>query len=92
MKKNSENLSVSFDPVVLSENVKITFNRVTNAKGTTVYGKILKNGAEVGNVAYDSAGGYMNTCLKPFSSLTKEEVVAVYAVIPECVYEALSIE
>ena len=63
MKKKSENSSVSFDPVVLGENVDITFTRegdnvdltftrVTNANGTTVFGKITKNGANVGNVAY----------------------------------------
>ena len=92
MKKKSENSSVSFDPVVVGENVDITFTRVTNANGTTVYGKITKNGANVGNVAYDSSGGYMNTSLKPFDALTKEEVAAIYSTVPECINEALSIE
>ena len=57
MKKKSSNSTVSYDPVVLSENANINFTRVTNQSGTTVYGKITKDGAEVGNVAYDSRGG-----------------------------------
>ena len=92
MKKKSSNSTVSYDPVVLSENANINFTRVTNQSGTTVYGKITKDGAEVGNVAYDSRGGYMNTSLKPFYALTKEEVAAVYANVPTCISEILSEE
>ncbi len=92
MKKKSSNSSVSYDPVVLSENASINFTRVSNTNGTTVYGKIVKDGAEVGNVAYDSRGGYMNTSLKPFAALTQEEVSAVYATVPGCINEILSEE
>lgn len=92
MKKKSSNSTVSYDPVVLSDNAVINFTRVTNASGTTVYGKIVKNDAEVGNVAYDSKGGYMNTSLKPFDALTAEEVSAVYSNVPVCINEILSEE
>ena len=90
MKKKTSNSTVSYDPVVLSENAAINFTHVTNQSGTTVYGKITKDGAEVGNVAYDSRGGYLNTSLKPFDALTQEEVAAVYANVPTCISEILA--
>ncbi len=90
MKKKSSNAVVNYDPVQLSEAAAVHFTRTTDASGTTIYGKIVKEGAEVGNVAYSSKGGYMNTSLKPFSALTEGEVKSLYAQVPDCISEVLS--
>lgn len=92
MKKKTQNMSVSYDPVTVSKNAVINFTRLTNAGGTTIYGKVMKNEVEVGNIAYDSKGGYLTTSLKPFDALTQEEVKAVYTQVSTCISEILSEE
>ena len=90
MKKKTEKTSVSYDPVVISETTNVQFTKSVKSTGTTIYGKILKDGAEVGQVSYEESGGYLITNIKPFSSLTKEEVAALYAEVPACVDEMLN--
>lgn len=92
MKKKTANSTVNYDPEVVSENTSVHFTRVTNAAGSTVYGKILKDDAEVGNVSYDSKGNYLIVSLKPYSSLTKEEVNTILSTANNCVCEALTEE
>lgn len=92
MKKKTSNATVSYDPVAVSENTAINFTHVVAAGCTTVYGKIVKDGTEVGSVAYDSRGGYLNTSLKPFAALTEDEVRAVYEQVPACIGEILEEE
>lgn len=92
MKKKTANSTVNYDPEVINESTAIHFTKVTNANGNTLYGKIIKDDAEVGNVSYDEKGGYLITSLKPYASLTGEEVDAIYAKVPGCVREALSEE
>lgn len=90
MKKKTEKTSVSYDPVVISETTNVQFTKSVKSTGTAIYGKILKDGAEVGQVAYEESGGYLITTIKPFSSLTKEEVAALYAEVPACIDEMLN--
>lgn len=90
MKKKTQNMSVSYDPVTVSKEAVISFTRVTNAAGTTIYGRVMKSGAEVGSIAYDSKGCYLTTSLKPFDALTGEEVEALYAQVAGCVSDILS--
>ena len=47
MKRKTQNATVCYDPVAVGENAAINFTRVTNAAGTTVYGKVMKEGIEV---------------------------------------------
>ena len=90
MKKKSSNSVINYDPVKLSDAADVHFTKTTDASGTTIYGKIVKAGAEVGNVAYSSKGGYMNTSLKPVSALTKDEVKSLYNQVPDCITEIIS--
>lgn len=90
MKKKTANSTVNYDPEVISENTSVHFTRVTNAAGSTVYGKILKDDAEVGNVSYDSKGNYLIVSLKPYDALTREEAGAILSMAHGCVCEALS--
>lgn len=92
MKKKTANSTVNYDPEVVSEQTSIHFTRVTNTAGRTLYGKIIKDDAEVGNVSYDEKGGYLITSLKPYASLTADEVDAIYMKVPGCVREALADE
>lgn len=92
MKKKTANSTVNYDPEVVSEACAIHFTRVTNAAGRTLYGKIIKDDAEVGNVSYDEKGGYLITSLKPYASLSDDEVDTIYRKVPGCVREALSDE
>lgn len=89
MKKKTENSTVNYDPVQVNEMLSINFTKVTGSKGVTIYGKVMKDGAEVGSVSYDAAGDYLITNLKPFSKVDAEEVVGIYAQIPECIQELL---
>lgn len=90
MKKKTERTSVSYDPVVISEVASVHFTKSVKQTGTSIYGKILKDGAEVGQVSYEESGGYLITSVKPFSSLTKEEVSELYAQVPACIDEILN--
>lgn len=90
MKKKTANSTVNYDPEVINESTAIHFTKVTNANGRTLYGKIVKDDAEVGNVSYEEQGNYMITSLKPYTSLTDAEVDAIYAKVPGCVREALA--
>lgn len=90
MKKKTEKTSVSYDPVVISEATSIQFTKNVRSTGTTIYGKILKDGAEVGNVSYEESADYLITSIKPVSQLTKEEIEEIYAQVPTCIDEALN--
>lgn len=92
MKKKSTNATVSYDPVALSKSATINFTKVVNANGTTVYGKIVKDDADAGNVSYDSKQDFLITSLKPYSRLTQDEVAAVYKNVPGCIKEILADE
>ena len=90
MKKKTERTSVSYDPVTLSDAASVQFTKTVKGTGTTIYGKIIKEDTEVGQVSYDESGGYLITTVKPFSCLTKEEVAALYAEVPTCIDEMLN--
>lgn len=90
MKKKTERTSVSYDPVVISETTNVQFTKSVKSTGTTIYGKIIKEDTEVGQVSYDESGGYLITTVKPFSKLTKEEVAELYAQVPTCIDEMLN--
>lgn len=87
MKEQTTNSTVNYEPVVVSDETSIYFTKVTTSNNVAVYGKIVKAGAEVGNVSFDKAGGYLITSLKPYSDLTQEEVVGVYQNVPGCIKE-----
>ncbi|MBQ8066539.1 MAG: hypothetical protein IJ200_12905 [Prevotella sp.] len=88
MKKVSENATVTFEPEVINEHTKVTFTKVSNAKGVTIYGKVEKDNAEVGSISYEQSGNFLITSLKPLGKLTKEEVSAIYENVPTWVGEA----
>ena len=90
MKKKTANATISYDPVVISEETTISFTKSTNALGTTIYGRVLKNSVDAGTVAYDGKGNYLNLSLKPYDLLTQEEISEVYAQVPQCVREMLA--
>ena len=90
MLKKTTNSTVTYEPLKISEETCVKFQRVTNAKGVTIYGKIVKNDAECGSVSYDSPGDYLITSLKPRSMFIPEEVTAIHAQVPACVADILS--
>lgn len=90
MKKKSSNAVVNYESLALSDVANVTFTRTDDITGINIYGTIVKEGAEVGNVSYSSKGGYMNTCLKPFDVLTAEEVNTLYSLVPKCIAEILA--
>lgn len=87
MKARTMNATVGYDPEVISESTNIHFTKVTNASGTTIYGKIEKNGAEAGNISHETKGDYLITTLKPYSGLTADEVKGIYEAVPRCIAE-----
>lgn len=77
MKKVTQNATITFEPEVINENTTVTFTKVTNAKGSTLYGKVQKDGAEVGSISYEDSGNFLIISLKPISKLTAEEQAAI---------------
>lgn len=88
MKQQTQNSTVTFEPEVISEHTKVTFTKVTNSKGTTIYGKIEKDNAEVGSISAEEAGNFLITSLKPVNKLTDEEVQEIYTKVPGWIKEA----
>lgn len=90
MLKKTTNSTVAYEPIAISDETVMKFQKVTNAKGVTVYGKILKNDAECGSVSYDGAGDYLITSLKPCTLFTPDEVTAIHSEVPKCIGEILA--
>lgn len=90
MLAKTTNSTVTYEPFAVSEETLMKFQKVANAKGVTIYGKIVKNDAECGSISYDSSGDYLITSLKPRSMFTDEEVASIYANAPKCIAEILS--
>lgn len=87
MKEQTTNSTVNYEPVVISDEVSIYFTKVVNSSNITIYGKVMKKGAEVGSVSLDKSGGYLITSLKPYTELTEIEVKGIYGKVPECIKE-----
>ncbi len=90
MEKKSENATITYEPEAINENTSVTFTKVTNASGTTIYGKIEKLNAEVGSISYESKGNYLITSIKPASELTQEEQSAIFAGTPDWIQQVLA--
>lgn len=90
MKEKKSNSVTNFQPESITAEVLVEFTRVTDASNTTISGSIVKNEANVGDVSYDQKSDFLITRLKPFSSLTEDEVSAVCAGIPGYIKELLS--
>lgn len=91
MKAKSTNATVAFEPEAVSENVSIFFVKATKPSGITVTGRIKKGEAEVGSIVLTESDNYLLTSLKPFNSLTKEEVEAIYTKVPGFLAEILNV-
>lgn len=92
MKKQKTNATVTYEPVEVSKDVKISFQRAVTQKGTSIYGRIRKEDVEVGSVSYDSQGDYLIVQLKPYSLMEQEETAAVMEQAHKCVAEILNEE
>ena len=90
MLKKTTNSTVAYEPIVISDETVMKFQKVTNAKGVTIYGKIVKNDVECGSVSYDGAGDYLITSLKPCSMFTSDEVTAIHTEVPKCIGEIMA--
>ena len=65
----------------------MTFTKITNANGCTIYGKIEKDATEVGSISYETKGNYLITSFKPADRLTQEEKQAIYEAVPGWITE-----
>lgn len=90
MEKKTQNVSASYAPEQVTENVEITFTKMVRGNNITIVGNIKKNDDNVGSVSYDAVGNYMISQLKPFDVLTEEEVTAVHNAMPRCITEILN--
>lgn len=90
MKKVTQNATITFEPEVINENTTVTFTKVTNAKGSTLYGKVQKDGAEVGSISYEDTGNFLVISLKPISKLTAEEQATICQNTPTWIAEAMA--
>lgn len=87
MNKRTENATITFDPEVINEHTSVTFTKITNANGCTIYGKIEKDATEVGSISYETKGNYLITSFKPADRLTQEEKQTIYEAVPGWIKE-----
>lgn len=90
MEKKAENSTTNYAPETVAEGIEINFTKIVTGGNTTISGAIKKGSADVGSVSYENQGNYLITQLKPYGSLTGEEVKAVYDAIPDCINEMLN--
>lgn len=90
MLKKTTNSTVTYEPLAVSEVTFIKFQKTTDANGTKIYGKIVKNDAECGSLSYEEATDFLITSLKPRSKFTDAEVAFIYENAPKCIAEILS--
>lgn len=90
MEKKSENATTNYAPEKITETVEINFTKIVNPGKTVVSGTIRKSSEDVGSVSLDTKDNYLITSLKPYGTLTPEEVKAVYDAVPGCIAEMLN--
>lgn len=90
MEKKAENSTTNYAPEKVTEAVEIHFTKIVSGGNTTVSGTIKKESADVGSVSFETTGNYLITQLKPYNSLTGEEVQSVYTAVPGCIAEMLN--
>ena len=90
MKQKSTNATVTYEPEVVAKDLKVTFTKVTSVNGSTLYGKVDKNGEECGSISYNEKDGYLITNLRALSRFTPEEIKAIHAKVPEWLDEVFS--
>ena len=86
MKEITNNSTQTFEPEVISDSVKIEFTKVTNAAGVTINGKIMKDGAQAGNISMDS-DSFLIVSLKPCNAFSNDEVTAIFTNAPGYITE-----
>lgn len=89
MEKRSENSTTTYSPVVISEDVEIVFTKSTTTGNRTISGQINRGAENAGSVSYEDRGNYLIVSIKPYSSLSPDEVKAVFAEVPSCIAEML---
>jgi len=89
MEKKTENATITYEPEVINSDTQVTFTKITNASGTTIYGKVEKNGAEVGSISFETKGNYLITTVKPYSELTAEETATIFGSTPDWIQQVL---
>lgn len=89
MEKRTENSTTTYNPVVIAENVEIVFTKNNSAGSRTISGQISKGSENVGSVSYEDRGNYLIVSIKPYSSLTQDEVKALFLEVPTCIFEML---
>lgn len=91
MNKVKETGTVSYeDERIEGTEIDAAFTKTVSQGSTTVFGRLKKNGSEVGNVTWDAKNGHLLTNIKPLNDVSMEEITAVYKAIPVCLTEILA--
>lgn len=90
MKEKATNSVTNFQAESITENISVEFTRIVDANNTTIVGSLMKDGEQVGDVSCDRKSDFLIVRMKPFSSLTEEEITTVYSSIPGFLKEMLS--
>lgn len=90
MKEKKSNSVTNFQPESITDEVSVEFIRSVDGNSTNINGVLAKGGENVGDVNYDQRNDFLIVRLKPFSSLTEEEVAAVHVAVPGFIKEMLS--
>lgn len=87
MEKITANSTEKFADKV--NNLDVNIRKVTSSNNVSVYAEIKQGEIQVGTFSYDKMANYMTVTIKPFSSVSKEDVSAIYAKVPEWVTELI---
>lgn len=87
MEKITTNATEKFADKV--NNLDVNFRKVTTPNNVSVYAEIRQQDAQVGSLSYDKSANYMTVTIKPFSAISKEDVAAISAKVPEWITELI---
>lgn len=88
MKEKKSNSVTNFEPETICDGITVELTRIVDAGKTNINGIIRKKDSSVGDLNYES-NSFLVTRLKPLSSLTEEEIAAIYAAIPVFIKELI---
>lgn len=87
MEKITTNSTEKFADKV--NNLDVNFRKVTSSNNVSIYAEIVQGDSQVGTFSFDKSANYMTVTIKPYSSVSKEDVAAIYSKVPEWITELI---
>lgn len=70
-------------------NLDVNIRKATSENNISVYAEIKQGESQIGTFSFDKMANYMTVTIKPFTSVSKEDIAAIYTKVPEWVNELI---